>query len=62
MLYFVIFIFIGSMFLMNLFIGVVQLNYHLADKAAKNKFLTDDQTKWIEVQRLILYLLIQKFL
>lgn len=27
MLYFMVFIFVGSMFLINLFIGVVQLNY-----------------------------------
>jgi len=41
MLYFLVFIFIGAMFLINLFIGVVQLNYHLAEKAAKSKFLTE---------------------
>lgn len=41
-LYFVVFIFVGSMFLLNLFIGVVQLNFMLAESAAKNKYLTDD--------------------
>lgn len=42
MLYFVVFLFVGSMFLLNLFIGVVQLNFMLAESAAKNKYLTDD--------------------
>ena len=41
MLYFMVFLFIGSMFLINLFVGVVQLNYHIADKAAKSKFLSE---------------------
>lgn len=54
MLYFMVFLFIGSMFLINLFVGVVQLNYHIADKAAKSKFLSEKQAQWIEVQRLIL--------
>jgi hypothetical protein len=39
--YFMVFIFIGSMFLLNLFIGVIFLNYHIAEKKAKNEFLTD---------------------
>ena len=34
--YFVVFILIGSMFLLNLFIGVIFLNYHIAEKKAKN--------------------------
>ena len=41
MLYFMFFMFIGSMFLINLFVGVVQLNYQLVNKAAKSKFLTE---------------------
>jgi len=52
--FFLIFIFVGTFFLVNLFVGVIQLNYHLAEEAAKNKYLSDDQTKWIEVQKLIL--------
>ena len=53
MLYFVVFILVVTLFLVNLFIGVVQLNYLLADTAAKRKFLTENQSKWIEVQKLI---------
>jgi len=39
--YFIIFILFGSMFLLNLFIGVVFLNYHMAEKKAKSKILND---------------------
>lgn len=53
MLYFVAYLFIGSMFLINLFVGVIFLNYHIAISKAKNAFLTDDQSRWIEIQRLI---------
>ena len=31
-IYFLVFIIIGSMFLLNLFIGVIFLNYHIAEK------------------------------
>lgn len=44
-LFFVVFIFVGSMFLLNLFIGVIFLNYRLAEHAAKNKYLTDSQSR-----------------
>lgn len=54
MLFFFVFLFVGSMFLLNLFIGVVQLNFMLAESAAKNKYLSDDQSKWIEIQRLVI--------
>lgn len=47
--YFVVFIFVSSMFMMNLFVGVIFLNYHIAEKAAKNIFLTEEQERWIEV-------------
>jgi hypothetical protein len=53
-LYFVTFIFVGSLFLMNLFVGVIFLNYHMAEKKAKNEFLSENQSNWIEIQRLIL--------
>ena len=54
MIFFVIYILVGSMFLINFFTGVIQMNYKLAEQASKNKYLSDNQTKWIEVQRLIL--------
>jgi hypothetical protein len=49
----VLFIFIGSIFLTNLFVGIIKLNYEIADEASKNKFLSDGQARWIEVQMLI---------
>jgi len=47
--YFLLFIICGSMFLLNLFICVVFLNYHIAEKNARNKYLTENQAKWIEL-------------
>ena len=41
-LFFMAFIFIGALFLLNLFIGVIFLNYKLAEKLSKNKFLTQE--------------------
>lgn len=55
--YFIAFILIGSFFFLNLFTGAIC--YHF-DKAHKNEkscmyaFLTEDQNKWIEMQKLIL--------
>jgi hypothetical protein len=40
--FFVVFILIGSLFLMNLFIGVILVNYHIAEEFSKHKFLTVD--------------------
>jgi len=40
--YFLVFILLGSMFLLNLFIGVIFLNYHIAEKAAKNQYLSEN--------------------
>ncbi len=54
MLYFVAYLFIGSMFLINLFVGVIFLNYHIAINKAKNAFLTDQQSNWMELHRLII--------
>ena len=38
----ILFIFIGSMFLLNLFTGVLFLNYKLAESAAKDSFMSSD--------------------
>ena len=51
--YMMVFILVGSFFLLNLFIGVISLSYNLATKKAKNEYLSDDQSNWIEIQRLI---------
>ena len=39
--YFVVFIFIGSLFLLNLFVAIMSFNYNLASKKSKNQYLTD---------------------
>jgi len=39
--YILVFILLGSMFLLNLFLGVIFLNYHIAEKKAKHKYITD---------------------
>jgi hypothetical protein len=44
-----VFIFVGSLFLINLFIGVIFLNYRLAEKKAKDEALTDEHYRWIEL-------------
>ena len=56
--YFVVFTFIGALFLMQLFIGVMFLNFNEASKAEKNKFgglmLKDDQIFWKDMIKLII--------
>lgn len=39
--YFIVFLFVGSMFLINLFVGVLLLNYKMAEKKSKNHFISD---------------------
>ena len=51
--YFITFIIVGSLFLWNLFVGVIFFNYHLAEKREKSKLLTDDQVRWIDIQKLL---------
>ncbi|CAD8189628.1 unnamed protein product [Paramecium octaurelia] len=53
--YFIVFILIGSILLMNLFIGVILVNYHLAEEASRDKILTPPQVDWIELQKLIVH-------
>lgn len=55
-LFFVVFLFIGSYFLMNLFVGVIFLNFTRAQKSENRlqKFFTPKQQKWIIMQKLIL--------
>ncbi|CAD8079150.1 unnamed protein product [Paramecium primaurelia] len=53
--YFIVFILFGSILLMNLFIGVILVNYHLAEEASRDKILTQAQVDWIELQKLIVH-------
>ena len=56
MYYFVIFILIGSYFLMNLFVGVIFYHFTQAQKNEQSKssiFLTQNQIKWLNIQKMI---------
>lgn len=52
-MFFCIFIFVGGFFSVNLFSAILSFNFNIAQKKAKNEFLTDQQSMWIELQRLI---------
>ncbi|CAD8210431.1 unnamed protein product [Paramecium octaurelia] len=53
--YFVIFILFGAMLLINLFIGVILVNYHLAEEASRDQNLTQTQSDWLDLQKLIIH-------
>jgi hypothetical protein len=56
-LYFILFIVIGSFFLLNLFVGVIFFHFNLAQKKEKARgsfFLSDEQLGWIDIQKLII--------
>jgi voltage-dependent calcium channel L type alpha-1D len=49
-LFFVTFIFIGTFFFLNLFIGAICYHFdksHKDEKCAMHRFLTEDQNKWV---------------
>jgi len=52
-IYFVIFAVVSAIFLMNLFICVIFMHYIIAEKREKTSFLTDEQSRWIAIQRLL---------
>lgn len=47
--FFAIFIFVGGFFSINLFSAIMSFNFDIAQKKAKNEFLTDQQSMWIEL-------------
>lgn len=55
--YYVVFLFVGSMFLLNLFVGVLSYNFNKVQKQEKATFgnvvATEEQLQWIEIQKLI---------
>ncbi|CAD8186158.1 unnamed protein product [Paramecium octaurelia] len=53
-LFFLTFILIGSILLNNLFIGVILVNFHIAEEKARDSSLTQDQIQWIDTQKLII--------
>ena len=54
LIFFILFIFIGTFFFMNLFIGIIIFWFSKVERRFKNKFLTESQVRWIEFQKLIL--------
>ncbi|EAR94798.2 cation channel family protein (macronuclear) [Tetrahymena thermophila SB210] len=53
-IYIVFFILVGSFFSIDLFGAVLSFHYDIALQKSKNKYLSSEQTQWIELQRLIL--------
>jgi hypothetical protein len=54
-LYFIVFIIVGSFFLLAFFVGVVIRQYNLTkDKLDGLSFLTPEQKHWVETQRMVL--------
>jgi hypothetical protein len=56
-IYLISFIVIGSLFLMNLFVGVIFYQFYSEQKREKKeryKYINDNQFKWIQMQELIL--------
>jgi Ion transport protein len=52
--FFVVFILVGSLLLMNLFVGVILVNYHLAEENnSKIDGLNRSQNEWVDTQKLI---------
>lgn len=54
-LFFILFIIVGSFFLLNLFVGVVISNFNREkDKIGGNNLLTDRQKEWIDIRLLVI--------
>lgn len=53
-IYFISFVLFGTLFLINLFIGVIFYNFTLAQKQTKHKFLTEAQVTWLSLHKLII--------
>lgn len=51
--FFIVFILIGSFFFLNLFIGVLFLEYEKAEKKERKGY-TDDMLKWKDLQNMII--------
>ena len=55
-LFFIAFMVVGSMLILNLFVGVVIDNFNKikTNEELGNMFVTESQKKWIEIQRIIM--------
>ena len=56
--YYVVFLLVSSMFLLNLFVGVMFMNFTKVQNEATSSFgdilITEEQLNWIEVQKMII--------
>lgn len=61
-IYFIIFIFLGSFFIINLFVGVVidQFTEFRKNNTKANMFLTTEQREWVAVKETLLSLKIDR--
>lgn len=52
--FFIVFVFIGSFFFMNLFVGVLFMNFEAAQRDEKEALLLDgDEMKWVDMMKMI---------
>lgn len=47
-------IYLSAFFFVDLFVGVVFLNYVLAEDKIKNNYITEDQQRWVDLNRKII--------
>ena len=53
--FFVFFVLLGSFFFMNLFVGVIFMEFEQAQREEKEAlFLQDDEVKWVDMMKMIL--------
>jgi voltage-dependent calcium channel L type alpha-1D len=52
--FFVIYVFLSSFFLMNMFIGIIYMNFEAAQREEKeSSFLKDSELKWMDMLKMI---------
>ena len=52
--FFVIFVMLGSFFFMNLFVGVIFMNFQNAEREEKNALLLkENEVKWVDMLKMI---------
>lgn len=52
--FFASFILIGSILLINLFIGVILVNFHIAEENSRDQNFSGEQLYWLDTQKLII--------
>jgi hypothetical protein len=53
--FFVIFVFVGSFFFLNLFVGVLFLSFEKAQRDEKDSMLLDvEEIRWVDMMKMIL--------